>query len=89
MKAFMEMCCLSSRLSRGQGLRRLVLVREAHLPLRSVEEAEDLATDVLGTGLVMVHDTLVGGQDNDTELTRGEHSVAEVLELVEGEIEAG
>ena len=65
------------------------LSREARLPQRSVEETEDLATDVLGTGLVVVHDTLVGGQDDDTELTRGEHSVAEVLELVESEIETG
>ena len=55
----------------------------------SVEEAEDLTTDMLGTGLVVVHDTLVGGKDDNTELTRGKDSSAEVLELVEGEIETG
>ena len=53
----------------------------------SVEEAEDLTTDMLGTGLVVVHDTLVGGKDDNTELTRGKDSSAEVLELVEGQIE--
>ena len=55
----------------------------------SVEEAKNFATDVLGTSLVVVHDSLVGGEDNDTELSRGEHSGAEVLELVELEVEAG
>lgn len=44
---------------------------------------------MLGTGLVVVHDALVGGEDDNTELTRGEHGVAEVLELVEGKIETG
>jgi len=53
----------------------------------SVEEAEDLTTDMLGTGLVVVHDTLVGGKDDNTELTRGKDCIAEVLELVEGQIE--
>lgn len=37
----------------------------------------------------MVHNTLVGGQDDETELTGGEHGVGEVLELVELEIETG
>jgi hypothetical protein len=55
----------------------------------SVEETEDFATNVLGTSLVVVHDTLVGGKDNDTELTGGKDSVGEVFELAEGEIEAG
>lgn len=55
----------------------------------SVEEAEDLTADMLLTGLVVVHDALVGGQDNNTELTGRKDSSAEVLELVEGQIEAG
>ena len=57
--------------------------------MRSVEEAEDFATDMLGTSLVVVHDALVGGQDDNTELTGGEDGVGEVLELAEGKIEAG
>ena len=61
----------------------------AAMPMRSVEEAEDFATDMLGTSLVVVHDALVGGQDDNTELTGGEDGVGEVLELLEGKIEAG
>ena len=59
---------------------------EAH---SSVEEAEDLSSNMLGTGLVVVHDTLVGGKDDDTELTGGEDGVGEVLELLDGQIETG
>eukprot|EP00353_Schmidingerella_taraikaensis_P017671 CAMPEP_0185622594 /NCGR_PEP_ID=MMETSP0436-20130131/59315_1 /TAXON_ID=626734 ORGANISM="Favella taraikaensis, Strain Fe Narragansett Bay" /NCGR_SAMPLE_ID=MMETSP0436 /ASSEMBLY_ACC=CAM_ASM_000390 /LENGTH=163 /DNA_ID=CAMNT_0028264377 /DNA_START=143 /DNA_END=634 /DNA_ORIENTATION=- len=44
---------------------------------------------MLGASLVVVHDALVGGQDDDAELTGGEHGVAEVLELAELQIEAG
>ena len=29
---------------------------------------------MLGTGLVVVHDTLVGGEDEHAELTGGQHS---------------
>ena len=57
--------------------------------LCSVEETEDFATDMLGTSLVVVHDALVGSEDEDTELTRGKHSVGEVFEFAEGEIETG
>jgi hypothetical protein len=37
-----------------------------------VEETEDLASNVLPPGLLVVHDTSRGGEDNVTELTRGE-----------------
>lgn len=56
---------------------------------RSVEETEDLSSDMLGTSLVVVHDTLVGGKDEDTELTGGEGGVDEVLELLGGQVETG
>ena len=55
----------------------------------SVEETEDFATDMLCTSLVVVHDALVGCEDENSELTRGEHGVGEVFELAEGEIETG
>ena len=55
----------------------------------SVEEAKDLSSNMLGTGLVVVHDTLVGGKDNNTELTGGEDGGGEVLELLEGQVETG
>ena len=56
---------------------------------RSVEVAENLASNVLLTGLFVVHDTLVGGQDESTELTGWEDGVAEVLEVLELEVEVG
>ena len=37
----------------------------------------------------MGHDALVGGQDDVAELTGGEHGGAEVLELVQLQVEAG
>ena len=42
---------------------------------------------MLGTSLVVVHDTLVGGEDDDSELTGGKHGVGEILELSKGKIE--
>ena len=56
---------------------------------RSVEESEDLSTNMLGASLVVVHDTLVGGQNDNTELTGGKDGVGEVLEFLEGEVETG
>jgi len=35
------------------------------------------------------HDTFVGGKNHDTELAGGEDGVGELLEVLEGEIEAG
>ena len=43
---------------------------------------------MLGSGLVVVHDALVGGKDDDTELSGGEDGGGEVLELAELEVEA-
>ena len=54
---------------------------------RSVEVAEDLATNVLLTGLFVVHDTLVSSQNESAELTGWEDGDAEVLEVLELEIE--
>ena len=42
---------------------------------------------MLFTGLFVVHDALVGGQDDSSELTGWEHGVAEVLEVLELEVE--
>ena len=76
-----------SSLSLGQ--ERGITQQEGRKSVISVEETENLATDVLGTSLVVVHDALVGGEDDDAELTGGEDSVGEVLELLEGEVETG
>ena len=37
----------------------------------------------------MVHNALVGGQDDETELTGGEDAVGEVFEVLELEVETG
>ena len=60
-----------------------------HAVLLSVEESEDLSSNVAGSGFVVVHDTLVGGEDDVTELSGGEDGGVEVLELGEGEVESG
>merc|ERR1719174_952073 len=57
--------------------------------VNSVEEAEDFATDMLSTGLFVIHDALVGSQDESAELTGWKDSVREVLEVSELEIEVG
>ena len=44
---------------------------------------------MFGLGLFVVHDADVGGQDDVTELTRGEDGGGELLEVLELEVEAG
>lgn len=56
---------------------------------RLVEEAEDLAGDVLATGLLVVHDTGRGGEDDIAEGTGGEQLLHPVLDLAELHVEAG
>lgn len=48
-----------------------------------VEEAQEHTRDVLATGLLVVHDTSRGGEDNVTELTRGKELDSPVLEVTE------
>lgn len=55
----------------------------------SVEVAEDLATDVLSLGLLVVHDAEGGGEDNLTELSGREDVVNELFEVLELEVVAG
>lgn len=54
-----------------------------------VEEADDLAGDVLATSLLVVHDTSGGGQDNVTELTGGKELDNPLLEIGETDVVAG
>jgi len=54
-----------------------------------VEEAKDLAGDVLAPGLLVVHDTSGGGQDDVAELTRGQQLGDPLLELTELDVVAG
>ena len=57
-------------------------------PSFSVEESKNLSSDMLGTGLVVVHDSQVSGEDDDTELTGWEDGVGEVLEVLQLEVES-
>jgi hypothetical protein len=51
--------------------------------LHLVEEAEELASNVLAASLLVVHDTSGGGQDNVTELTGGKELGSPLLEVTE------
>ena len=58
------------------------------LTRRSVEETENLSTDMLLSGLDVVDDTLVGGKDDESELSGWEDLVNELLEILELEVES-
>jgi hypothetical protein len=51
--------------------------------LHLVEEAEELASNVLAAGLLVVHDTSGGGQDDVAELTGGKELGSPLLEVTE------
>ena len=48
-----------------------------------IEESQEHTRNVLATGLLMVHDTGRGREDNVTKLTRGKQLDGPVLELTE------
>lgn len=54
-----------------------------------VEESNDLARDMLTSGLLVVHDPGRGGQDNVTELTGRKELDNPLLELTELDVVAG
>lgn len=48
-----------------------------------VEKTNDLARNVLATGLLVVHDSSRGGQDDEAELTRRQEPDNPLLQVVE------
>ena len=46
-----------------------------------VEKAKKLSSGTLGTGLLVGHNTISGGENDDTELTRREQIVGPLLNL--------
>lgn len=54
-----------------------------------VEETKNLARNVLPPGLLVVHDTGRGGEDDVAELTRGEQLDDPLLEVTELDVVAG
>jgi hypothetical protein len=59
------------------------------IPSHLVEEANDLARNVLASGLLVVHDTGRGGEDDIAELTGREQLDNPLLELGEADVVAG
>lgn len=57
--------------------------------MRLVDVGKDLATDVLATSLLVVHDTGRGGEDHLAERTSREEEGDPVLDSVNGNVEAG
>jgi hypothetical protein len=55
---------------------------------RLVEETENLSSDVLPPGLLVVHDTGGGGEDDVAELTRGHELDDPLLEITELDVVA-
>ena len=51
--------------------------------LHLVEEAEELASNVLAASLLVIHDTGGGGQDDEAELTGGKKLDSPLLEVTE------
>lgn len=52
-------------------------------PTQSVEVAEDLATDVLSLGLLMIHDAVGGCEDDLTKLSGGKNVIDKLLEVLQ------
>lgn len=57
--------------------------------LHLVEEANDLTGNVLSAGLLVVHDTSRGGEDDVAELTGREQLDNPLLEVGEADVVAG
>lgn len=66
----------------------LSLKRELFRVDNLVEETDDLAGDVLPPGLLVVHDTSRGGEDDVAELTRGQELDNPLLEVTELDVVA-
>ena len=60
-----------------------------HGNLRLVEETNDLAGDVLAAGLLVVHNTSRGGQNNVAELTGGQQLDNPLLHVGEADVVSG
>ena len=54
-----------------------------------VEEADNLASNVLPSCLLVVHDTSRGGQDNVAKLTGGQQAHNPLLEIGQADVVAG
>jgi hypothetical protein len=53
-----------------------------------VDETKDLTSNVLSSGLLVVHDTSRGGQDDVTKLSRGQQVGDPLLDVVDTDVES-
>jgi len=53
------------------------------------EEAEDLASQMFSSGLLVVHNAARGGEHNVAKLTGGQQIIGPLLDVVDGHIETG
>ena len=58
------------------------------LILASVEETKDFTTDMVLSGLNVIHDTLVGGKNDISELSGWQDLVHKLLEILKLEVES-
>lgn len=65
-----------------------MLADHAVVIISLVEETDDLAGNVLATGLLVVHDTSGGGEDNVAELTGWKKSDDPLLQVGELDVVA-
>jgi hypothetical protein len=70
-------------------LSRGICIPPHHIPCNLVEETENLSSNVLPAGLLVVHDASRGGEDNVTELTRGQQLDDPLLHVAELDVVAG
>ena len=54
----------------------------------SVEETEDLSTNMVLSSFLMIHDTLVGGEDDVSKLSGWKNLINKLLEILKFEIES-
>lgn len=54
-----------------------------------VEKSNDLSCDMLSSGLLVIHDTSTGGQDNVAELTRRQQLDNPLLKVAKLDVVAG
>jgi len=66
-----------------------VLIAVCEISIKLVEKAKNLASDVLSSGLLMVHDTGRGGENDEAELTRRQQSDNPFLKITQLDVIVG
>jgi hypothetical protein len=66
-----------------------VLIAVCETSIKLVEKAKNLASDVLSSGLLMVHDTGRGGENDEAELTRRQQSDNPFLKITQLDVIVG